>query len=98
MTDATHTTDDANQALVERITQLYETGDFEQIERGALEYWTDDTVDEFPQSGEVFRGRAAAQAMADGYAQSTGTKPTIAVREIRGRGDLWIIEGTIDYR
>lgn len=88
---------DANAALIERMRQAYQTGDFEQIERAALDYWTDDTVDVFPQSGEVFKGRAAAEGFANAYSQATGTRPSIAVREIRGRDDLWIIEGTIDY-
>jgi hypothetical protein len=87
----------ANEALGERMRQAYATGDFSQIERVALDHWTDETVDTFPQSGEVFRGRALAEAMSAAYNEATGTRPTYALREIRGRGDLWVVEGTIDY-
>jgi ketosteroid isomerase-like protein len=94
---ATDTAGKANEALVERMRALYQRGDFEAIERAALEYWTDDTVEEFPQSGEVFRGRAAAQAFLDASTAAYGGMPRFAFRELRGRDDLWVIEGTIDY-
>jgi hypothetical protein len=90
-------TDAATAAVVERMRAVYATGDLAQIEAAALEYATDDTVDEFPQSGEVFKGRAALEALTSDYATATGTRPSLALREIRGRGDLWIIESTVDY-
>jgi hypothetical protein len=77
--------------------QVYATGDFAQIEQVALDYYTDETVDNYPQSGEVFHGRALAEAMSAAYNAATGTQPTFALREIRGRNDLWVVEGTIDY-
>jgi len=88
---------EANEAAVERMRQVYATGDFAQIEQAALDYYTDDTVDAFPQSGEVFQGRALVKAMTDAYSDATGTRPTFSLRELRGRDDLWVIEGTIDY-
>ena len=87
----------ANAAVVERMTEVYASGDFAHIEQAVLDFYTDDTIDEFPQSGEVFRGRVLAEAMSAAYNDATGTKPTFALREIRGRDDLWVIEGTIDY-
>jgi len=97
MSEATVTGRAANEAVVERMRQVYATGDFAQIEAAALEYYTDDTMDTFPQSGEVFQGLALVKAMNDAYNESTGTQPTFALREIRGRDDLWVLEGTIDY-
>ena len=35
--------------------------------------------------------------MSAAYDEATGTRPTFTLREIRGRHDLWIVEGTIDY-
>ena len=87
----------ANQAMIERMRPLYEKGDFDAIERAAIEYWTDDTIEEFPQSGEVFHGRAAAQAFLDASVAAYGGLPGFTLREIRGRGDLWVLEGSIDY-
>lgn len=86
----------ANAAVVERMREVYATGDFSQIEQVALEYYTEDNIDTFPQSGEVFRGRSLAEAMSAAYNDATGTKPTFALREIRGGDDLWVVEGTID--
>jgi ketosteroid isomerase-like protein len=97
MTERRTAEERANEAVVERMRQVYATGDFSQIERVALEYYTEDTIDTFPQSGEVFRGRSLAEAMSAAYNDATGTKPTFALREIRGRDDLWVVEGTIDY-
>jgi hypothetical protein len=87
----------ANAAAVEDMRQVYATGDFAQIEKAALKYYTDASVEVFPQSGEVFLGRALNEAMFATYEAATGTRPTFALREIRGRDDLWVVEGTIDY-
>jgi hypothetical protein len=76
---------------------VYASGDFALIEQAALEYYTEDTVETFPQSGEVFQGLTLVKAMAEAYNAGTGTQPTFALREIRGRDDLWIVEGRIDY-
>lgn len=89
--------EDPNLAVIERMRNLYSAGDFEAIERAALDYWTDETVDEFPQSGEVFRGRAAAEGMTNAWPEATGGWPRFILREIRGREDLWVLEGTVDY-
>lgn len=97
MSDDAGTGQAANEAAVERMRKVYATGDFAQIEQAALDYYTEDTVDTFPQSGEVFQGVALVKAMNDAYSEATGTQPSFALREIRGRDDLWVIEGTIDY-
>lgn len=97
MPDTASTGQGRNAEIVERMREVYASGDFGQIEKVALEYWTDDTVDTFPQSGEVFRGRALAEAMSEAYNAATGTRPSFSLREIRGRDDLWLVEGTIDY-
>lgn len=97
MSDEPSTDRAANEAAAERMREVYATGDFTRIEQAALEYYTDETIDIFPQSGEIFRGPALVKAMADIYNEATGTRPTFALREIRGRDDLWIIEGRIDY-
>lgn len=88
---------DLNRAVVERMSDLYRAGDMEAIERASLDYWTSETVEVFPQSGEVFRGKAAMAAFVDASAAAFGGWPRFTLREIRGRGDLWVIEGTIRY-
>ncbi len=91
------TTETGNRVLIERMRAAYATGDQGRIEQAALEFWSDDTIDEFPQSGEQFQGRSSATALAAAYDDATGTHPSFAVREIRGRDDFWVVEGTIDY-
>jgi hypothetical protein len=53
----------------------------------------DDAVLEFPQSGERFVGVENLRAWRSNYPAST----SVAFREVRGRGDLWIAELTIRY-
>ncbi len=88
---------DVNRAVIERMSDLYRAGDLEAIERAALDYWTEQTVEVFPQSGEVFRGLAAMAAFVDASAAAFGGWPEFTLRELRGRDDLCVIEGTIRY-
>jgi hypothetical protein len=58
---------------------------------------TDDYVQEWPQSGERIVGREAAIKLGEGYEQATGTMPRMTFRRAVGAGDVYVIEGTIDY-
>lgn len=54
----------------------------------------DDTVCEYPQSGEVIRGRLNLQALRSHHPD----KPSgFAVRRIIGAGSLWVTEYVITY-
>jgi hypothetical protein len=57
----------------------------------------DDFVEEWPQSGERIVGLEAYRKINEGYEAATGTSPKMAVRRISGSGDLYVVEGTIDY-
>lgn len=59
----------------------------------ASEFYHDDVVLEFPQSGEWFRGKATQQSWRERYPAQLEFRP----QEIRGSGDLWIAEGTLSY-
>ena len=61
------------------------------------DYSTDDFVEEWPQSGERIKGKAAFKRINENYASATGTSPKMNVRRIMGEGDLYVVEGTIDY-
>ncbi len=52
-----------------------------------------DCVQEWPQSGEVIRGRENIMAINRNYPGF----PDIRGREIRGEGDLWVGEAELDY-
>jgi SnoaL-like domain len=54
----------------------------------------DDAVCEYPQSGEIVRGRLNLQALRSHHPD----KPSeFAVRRITGEGNLWVSEYSIDY-
>jgi hypothetical protein len=47
----------------------------------------------FPQSGERFEGVANFREWRNEYPASV----TLEVRDLRGEGDLWVVEGSISY-
>lgn len=57
------------------------------------EVYHDDAVLEFPQSGERFEGLANFREWRNEYPASV----TLEVREMRGEGDLWVVEGAVSY-
>ena len=58
------------------------------------EIYHDDVVCEYPQSGEIIRGRRNLQALRSHHPD----KPSgFVVRRITGEGDLWVSEYMISY-
>jgi hypothetical protein len=57
------------------------------------EMYHDDTVLEFPQSGERFEGVENLREWRSSYPADT----KVEFREIRGRDDLWVVELSISY-
>lgn len=62
-------------------------------EAKASEVYTDESVLEFPQSGERFVGRDNIMAWRQQYPARLDFEP----RELRGGGDLWIAETGLRY-
>src|SRR5438094_8583133 len=58
------------------------------------EIYHDDIVCEYPQSGEVIRGRSNLQAL---RSHNPGRSSGSSVRRIVGKGNLWITEYVITY-
>src|SRR5438034_9642248 len=56
--------------------------------------YRDDIVCEYPQSGEVIRGRSNLQALRSHH---PGRPSGFSVRRIVGKGNLWITEYVIIY-
>src|SRR3954452_361792 len=54
----------------------------------------DDVVCEYPQSGEIIRGRDNLQALRSHH---PGRPSDFTVRRIVGEGDLWVTEYQINY-
>ena len=86
-----------NDEMAARIRKLFEDNDAEAYSKAQYEMSADDVVNEFPQSGEVFRGRDKIAAMNNSYSGSTGTSPSVTLRRILKPGEAWVIESTIDY-
>jgi ketosteroid isomerase-like protein len=85
-----------NQATIQRIRQIYESGSLADLARGLDELAAEDFVQEWPQSGERMT-RDGARQINENYAQATGNEPTFTMRRIVGEGDVHVIEGTVDY-
>jgi hypothetical protein len=83
--------------MVARITEVFKNGDMEAYGKELAAITADDTVQEYPQSGERFRGKDNITAMNRSYPASTGTAPKATLRRILKPGQAWVIESTIDY-
>jgi SnoaL-like domain len=59
----------------------------------AHEMYDADAVLEFPQSGERFVGVESFREWRSAYPAST----SFEIREVRGRDELWVVEGSISY-
>src|SRR6266487_1092811 len=82
--------------LAAKFEEAMKSGDFGKIGDLTREYATDDFVEEYPQSGERLN-KAAMLKMAESYPEMSGTRPTFKYRRMLGGGDLYVVEGTIDY-
>jgi hypothetical protein len=83
--------------MVARIRGVYEGDDPAAYAKAQYEMAAEDVINEYPQSGERFRGRDNIAAMNQGYSGSTGTTPKATLRRILKPGEAWVIESTIDY-
>jgi hypothetical protein len=57
------------------------------------EIYHDDAILEFPQSGERFEGVANFKEWRSQYPAGV----SLEMRNLRGEGDLWVVEGAISY-
>jgi hypothetical protein len=85
-----------NMEMAAKFEEVLKTGDFGKLTGLLQEYATDDFVEEWPQSGERL-SKAAATRMAESYPEMSGTNPTFKYKRMLGGGDMFVIEGTIDY-
>ncbi len=81
--------DEANRRAAERMWEALQRGDVD----AAAEFYQDDAVQEWPQSGERIVGRDNILAVYRNYPAEV----QMALRRILGSGDVWIGETTIDY-
>jgi hypothetical protein len=86
-----------NEQVIERFRALVESEDMSEMASFMTDVAADDFVQEWPQSGERIVGREGARRMMERYEQASGTTPHMKVRRMTGDGDLYVVEGTIDY-
>jgi hypothetical protein len=85
-----------NMAMAAAFEEVLKSGDFARVGKLVQEWATDDFVEEWPQSGERL-SKAASIRMGETYGQQTGTNPTFTYKRMLGGGDMFVVEGTIDY-
>jgi hypothetical protein len=84
------------QELAAKFEEVLKSGDFGRLSELVQETATDDFVEEWPQSGERLT-KAASMRLAGSYPEMSGTTPKFTYRRMLGGGDVFVIEGTIDY-
>lgn len=72
------------------------SNDMGAMTRLTMDYGTDDFVQEWPQSGERLN-RANSIKLFETYGEQTGQAPTFTYKRMIGGGDVFVVEGTIDY-
>lgn len=75
---------------------VLQTGDYGKVQELAMTYASDDFVQEWPQSGERLTKEATLR-LGEQYSEKTGTDPKFSYKRMLGGGDVFVIEGTIDY-
>ena len=82
--------------MATKFEEILKKGDFGGMSDLIKEYASDDFVEEWPQSGERLT-KDASLRLADSYPAMSGTSPTFKYRRMLGGGDVYVVEGTIDY-
>ena len=84
------------QAMIQEFEAALKTGDFGALTGLVQDYATDDFVEEWPQSGERLT-REATLKLAEHYPEMSGTTPKMTYKRMLGGGDVFVVEGSIDY-
>jgi hypothetical protein len=81
--------EESRRAALERLVEAFHRGDTRPFD----DVYDDDVIIEWPQSGEVIRGKQNIAELRAAYP----TPPTATLRRIIGSGDLWAAEMIFDY-
>ena len=84
------------QEMIQAFEATLQSGDFGALTKLIQDYATEDFVEEWPQSGERLT-KAASLKMAEHYGEMSGTNPKMTYKRMLGGGDVFVVEGTIDY-
>jgi ketosteroid isomerase-like protein len=78
-----------NRATIEVYLQAFESKDMQLLDQ----VYTDDAVQEWPQSGERIVGRDNIKAINENYPGL----PNATIRRVSGSGNVWTVETVLDY-
>ena len=82
--------------LAAKVEEVMRSGDLGRMSELMQEYATDDFIQEWPQSGERL-SKEGSTRLAKSYPEMSGTSPTFTYKGMIGGGDVFVVEGTIDY-
>ena len=82
--------------MAQKFEAALKTGDFAELGKMTQEYGSDDFVEEWPQSGERL-SKANSMKVGEMYEQGSGKSPKFEYKRMLGGGDVFVIEGTVDY-
>jgi SnoaL-like protein len=82
--------------MVAAFENALQSGDFGEVQKLTQEYATDDFTQEWPQSGERLT-KAASLRLSEQYSELSGKSPTFTYKRMVGGGDVFVIEGSVDY-
>jgi hypothetical protein len=85
-----------NQELAAMFEEALRDNDFGKMTEAIKRYSADDFHTDWPQSGERLSKEAAIR-MSEVYAEETGSQPNFTYERMIGGGDVYVVEGTIDY-
>jgi len=85
-----------NKDLAAAFQTALESNDFGKMTELAQQYGTDDFLQEWPQSGERLSKESSIK-MLELYPEMTGKAPAFTYKRMLGGGDVFVVEGTIDY-
>jgi ketosteroid isomerase-like protein len=78
-----------NRATIDVYLKAFESKDMRLLDQ----VYTDDAVQEWPQSGERIVGKANIRAINENYPGL----PNATIRRVSGSGDVWTVETVLDY-
>ena len=84
------------QEMIQAVETALQAGDLTSMTELLRDYSTDDFVEEWPQSGERLT-REASLKLAEHYPEMSGTSPKLTYKRMLGGGDVFVVEGTVDY-
>lgn len=85
-----------NMAIAAEFEQVLRTGDMGAMAELTQKWATDDFIQEWPQSGERLTKEATIR-LSKAYPEMAGAEPKFTYKRMIGGGDVFVVEGSIDY-